>query len=106
MAHPSPVLLLDANDCEVHALEDAQGRRALPLPTCIRSGKQALLWREVRPCAACVIAPELRGMTGVQTIVRLHDRPPALPVVVLSRAYEGDPRRWRRTSTTRRDTWT
>jgi hypothetical protein len=45
-------------------------------------------------------------MTRGQTVVRLHGRQPALPVVVLSCAHGAGPMRWRRTSTTRRDTWT
>jgi hypothetical protein len=83
------------------------GRHALPLPIRVRSGEQALLWSGIHPCDACIIAPELPGMAGAQTMVhmvRLHDRQPALPVVVLSRAHQADPRRWRRPSTTRRDT--
>jgi DNA-binding NarL/FixJ family response regulator len=93
MSHPSPALLLDANDREVRAMEDAVGRRALPLSIRVRSGEQALLWNEVHPCDACIIAPELPGLTGAQTMVRLHDRQSRLPVVVLSRAHGADPRR-------------
>jgi DNA-binding NtrC family response regulator len=93
MSHPSPVLLVDGNDREVRALAGALGRRALTLPIHVRSGEQALLWREVHPCDACIIAHELPGMTGVQSMVHLHDRQSRLPVVVLSHAHGVDPRR-------------
>jgi DNA-binding NtrC family response regulator len=93
MSHPSPVLLVEDNDREVRALDDALGRRALPLPIRVRSSEQALLWSEFYPCDACIIAPEPPSMVGAQTMVRLHDRQSRLPVVVLSRAHGADPRR-------------
>ncbi len=87
MSHAPPLLLVDNNRHEARSITAALSRYGLPPPTHVRTGEQALAWCAFHPCTACVIATDLPGLSGVETMVRLRERQPALPVVVISHAH-------------------
>ncbi len=86
MMHPE-TLLVDDNNREVRAIGAAFGRHGLPRPSHVKSGEQALVWSAFHPCTVCIVANDLPGMTGVETVERLHARQPALPIVMISHAH-------------------
>lgn len=83
----NPVVLLVENDLK-HAqqVSVAIERLALPRPRHARSGEDAVLWVGANSCDLCVLDYHLPGIDGLETLARMRQRKPDLPVIMTSSA--------------------
>ena len=80
------ILLVEPDSQEARRIAEALGRCALPQPVHAPSGEAAVAWVRANPCDVCVLAYQLPGIDGLETLTRLHQRRPGLPVVLVSGA--------------------
>lgn len=80
------VLLVENNTGDARHIARAFGEHALPLPTHVRKGEEAIMWVGANPCDVCLLDYDLPGIDGLETLLRLHQRRPHLPVIMLSDA--------------------
>lgn len=86
MGTTGAVLLVENNNGHVRHIARAFGERSLPMPIHVRKGEDAVLWVSGNACAACLLDYELPGIDGIETLLRLHQRRPNLPVIMMSAA--------------------
>lgn len=83
----NPIVLLVEEDSRQAALiSQAIERLALPTPRHTRSGEDAVLWVGANNCDLCLLDYQLPGIDGLETLARLRQRKPDLPVVMISDA--------------------
>jgi CheY-like chemotaxis protein len=58
----------------------------MAMPIHVPTGESAILWLSQHTCDACVIDYQLAGIDGVETLIRMRQRLPSLPVVIVSGA--------------------
>lgn len=80
------ILLVTASARETQRIADALTGLGLPYPTYVPSGEAAVNWIVGHRCDACIVDYRLPGIDGLETLVRLHQRRPDLPVVIVSDA--------------------
>ena len=56
-------------------------------PAGVTTSEEALRWIAVQSCDACVLDYALPDLDGLSTLVRLHQRKPDLPVVMVSESH-------------------
>ena len=52
----------------------------------VTSGEEAVLWVGANECDVCLLDYDLPGIDGLETLARIHQRKPNLPVIMLSAA--------------------
>ncbi|HYI17014.1 MAG TPA: response regulator [Thermomicrobiales bacterium] len=52
----------------------------------VTSGEEAVLWAGANDCSACLLDYDLPGIDGLETLARIHQRKPNVPVIMLSGA--------------------
>ena len=62
-------------------------QRLLAHPAGVTTSEEALRWLTVQSCDACVLDYALPDLDGLSTLVRLHQRKPNLPVVMVSESH-------------------
>ncbi len=55
-------------------------------PVHVATGEQAVLWIAANECDVCLLDYDLPGINGLETLARIHQRKPNLPVIMLSDA--------------------
>jgi CheY-like chemotaxis protein len=55
-------------------------------PIHVASGEEAVLWVGANDCSVCLLDYRLPGIDGLETLARIHQRKPNLPVIMLSDA--------------------
>lgn len=83
----APVVLVVEDDAS-HAATVARAIEALAMPRArvVNSGDAAVLWIGANPCDVCVLDYDLPGIDGLETLARIRQRRPDLPVVMTSSA--------------------
>jgi len=82
----SVVLLVEDNKDQAQRIARAMEHLDLPRPVHAPSGEAAVLWVGAHPCDLCLLDYQLPGIDGVETLVRIHQRKPDLPVIMMSNA--------------------
>lgn len=83
----APVILVVEDDAaHAAAVTRAIEALAVPRPHLVNSGEAAVLWIGANPCDACVLDYDLPGIDGLETLARIRQRRPDLPVVMTSSA--------------------
>ncbi|HUZ03107.1 MAG TPA: response regulator [Thermomicrobiaceae bacterium] len=80
------ILLVESDIMRAQQLAQALQARLFTRPDRVASAEAALEWLADNACDACLLAYRLPGMDGLQALVRIHQRAPSLPVVMLSNA--------------------
>ncbi len=81
----TPVILLVGDDSgQARLIAQTLGQLGLPHPVHVRSGEEAILWVGAHGCDVCLLNYQLPGIDGLETLVRIHQRKPHLPVIMLS----------------------
>ncbi|MBA2451873.1 MAG: response regulator [Chloroflexia bacterium] len=81
----TPVILLVEKDSRLaQAMTAALERRVLPRPVHVTSGEAAVLWVAANACDVCLLDYDLPGANGLETLARIRQRKPDLPVIMLS----------------------
>jgi CheY-like chemotaxis protein len=80
------ILLVEGDLAHAHLIAAALTARGLPHPVHVRTGEEAVLWIGAHACDVCVLDYQLRGIDGLETLLRLRQRKPALPVIMTSGA--------------------
>lgn len=80
------VLLVEDDDKQARRISDELARRALPRPYRVASGEQAVLWAAANACDVCIVDYSLPDIDGLETLVRIHQRKPDLPIIMTSDA--------------------
>lgn len=86
MSRNPVVLLIEDNTKQARLISQAIERLALPAPRHIARGEDAVLWIGAHDCDMCVLDYQLPGIDGLETLARMRQRKPDLPVVMLSNA--------------------
>lgn len=86
MGTPTAILLVEDNAGHARQIVRAFGDRALPSPMHLRKGEEAVMWVSGNRCDVCLLDYDLPGIDGIETLLRLHQRRPNLPVIMLSDA--------------------
>ncbi len=79
-------LLVVSNADDALLIRQAMAAQALPNPTHIQTGEEAVIWVRAEECDICVVDYNLGGIDGLETLHRLHQRKPDLAVIMLSGA--------------------
>jgi len=82
----SVVLLVEDNKDQAQRIARAMEHLDLPRPIHAPSGEAAVLWVGAHPCDLCLLDYHLPGIDGLETLVRIHQRKPDLPVIMMSNA--------------------
>jgi CheY-like chemotaxis protein len=61
-------------------------RLLVPRPVHVPRGEDAVLWVGANHCDLCVIDYDLPGLNGLETLIRIRQRKPGLPVIMTSGA--------------------
>src|SRR5581483_2951141 len=80
------VLLITRDKRQARQVATALERRVLPSPIHAPDGESAVAWIESHGCDVCVLDYDLPGIDGLETAVRLHQRAPNLPIIMVSNA--------------------
>lgn len=80
------VFLVEHDPMVAWKISQAIEARGIPRPRHITNGREAIEQINHEDCGLCLIAYELPDMNGVEAVVRLRQRKPALPIVMLSGA--------------------
>lgn len=80
----SVILLVEDDALLARQVVQAFERRLLPRPVHVTSGEAAVLWAGANRCDVCLLDYELPGADGLETLARIRQRQPDLPVVMLS----------------------
>ncbi|HUZ03625.1 MAG TPA: response regulator [Thermomicrobiaceae bacterium] len=80
------ILLVESDLVQTQQLIQALGQMALPRPAHVSTGEAALEWLETHDCDACVLDYRLSGVDGLETLARIRQRKPAVPVIVVAAA--------------------
>jgi CheY-like chemotaxis protein len=80
------VLLVHSDAKEAAVAARAIGGVLMAMPVHIQTGEAAILWLTQNHCDACVVDYQLSGIDGVETLIRIRQRLPNLPVVIVSGA--------------------
>jgi DNA-binding NarL/FixJ family response regulator len=82
-----PVILLIMDDAkQTAAIARAIEAATMHRPLHVAKGESAVLWAGANDCDVCVVDYDLPGISGLETLVRIHQRKPNLPVIMLSGA--------------------
>lgn len=90
MSRGFTVLIADKNQKDAQQVADALAALALPYPAYVRSGSEAVAWVGSHECDLCVVDYGLPDWSGLETVIRLRQRKPSLPVIITSRAQSED----------------
>ena len=77
-------LLVEGNADQAKVISQTMAAHGLPAPHHVRTGEEAVPWVSVHECDLCVVDYSLRGIDGLDTLIRIHQRKPDLPVIMLS----------------------
>jgi DNA-binding NarL/FixJ family response regulator len=77
-------LLVEGNGDHAKAITQAMNAQGLPQPSVLRTGEEAIAWAAMHEFDMCVVDYTLRGIDGMETMLRLHQRKPDVPVIMLS----------------------
>jgi CheY-like chemotaxis protein len=80
------ILLVEDNANHARLIARALGGLALPTPVHVSSGEAAVLWIAANDCRVCLLDYDLPGINGLETLTRIRQRRPDLPVIMLSGA--------------------
>ncbi|HWE61667.1 MAG TPA: response regulator [Chloroflexota bacterium] len=90
MSRGFTVLVADKHEKDARLVADAVAALALPYPTHVRSAGEALAWVATYECDLCVVDYGLPDLNGLETLIRIHQRRPTLPVILTSNAQSED----------------
>ena len=76
------ILLVDGNTRRADALRESISGQMLPAPIHREDGESAVLWAGANPCDLCIIAYELPGIDGLESLARIRNRSPDLPAIM------------------------
>ena len=85
MADPR-VVIVDGDALRASLVARALEALGLRRPVILDSGEAAVLWIGANTCDVCVLDYRLPGIDGLETLARLRQRRPELPVVMTSAA--------------------
>lgn len=86
MSHPV-ILLVEDQPALARRITGAIETRILGCRVMnVTSGEEAVLWVGANDCALCLLDYDLPGIDGLETLARMHQRKPNLPVIMLSAA--------------------
>ncbi len=87
MYHAEPIVLLVSRDVK-HAqrITAALEQRSMPPPVHVPTGEVAVLWTAANDYDVCVIDHPLPDLDSLEALVRIHQRKPNVPVIILSNA--------------------
>jgi CheY-like chemotaxis protein len=77
-------LLIEGNGEYAKAITQAMTAQRLPQPIHMRTGEEAVSWSSLNECDICVLNFTLRGIDGIETMVRLREWKPDVPVIMMS----------------------
>ncbi|HET9015006.1 MAG TPA: response regulator [Thermomicrobiaceae bacterium] len=80
------ILLIVSDVTRAQQLSQALQTRLFMRPDRVASAEAALEWLAGNPCDVCLLDYRQPGIDGVQALVRIHQRLPSLPVIMLSNA--------------------
>lgn len=81
------ILLVEDDNALARRITNAIETRVLgSRPVHVTSGEEAVLWVGAHDCAVCLLDYDLPGIDGLETLARIHQRKPGLPVIMLSGA--------------------
>ncbi|MCA1599994.1 MAG: response regulator, partial [Chloroflexi bacterium] len=80
------IVLVESDVAQAGVIAQALVARGLPRPVHMPTGDEAVLWIGAHPCDVCVLDYQLRGIDGLETLLRLRQRKPDLPVIMTSGA--------------------
>lgn len=80
------VLLVSADLRQARSLAQAMLQRTLSPPTLVDGGENAIAWLAGNGCGACVLSSQLKQGDLLETLARLRQRFPELPIIVVSDA--------------------
>lgn len=86
MSYTPVVLLVEEDIKDAQLVSRAIERRAMTRPLHVSRGEEAVLWVGLHACDVCLVDYRLPGIDGLETLVRLHQRKPDLPVIMMSDA--------------------
>lgn len=86
MIRDSVVLLVEDDKEQAQRIARALEQLDLPRPVHAPSGEAAVLWVGAHSCDVCLLDYTLPGIDGLETLVRIHQRKPGLPVIMMSNA--------------------
>ncbi|MGH2390550.1 MAG: response regulator [Chloroflexota bacterium] len=77
-------LLAEGNTDHAKTIAQAMIAQGLPQPSHVRTGEEAVSWAGMHQFDICVLDYTLRGIDGMETMLRVHQRRPDVPVIMLS----------------------
>jgi CheY-like chemotaxis protein len=80
------ILLVEPNPKHARLVAEAVERATFSRLVHVPTGDEAVAWVAQHPCDVCVLNYNLPGIDGLETLVRIHQRKPDLPVVMTSDA--------------------
>lgn len=86
MSRQPIVLLVEDNAKHARVVARVAERLAMPYPVHVTSGEDGVLWVGANQCDLCLLDYDLPGIDGLETLIRIHQRQPNLPVVMVSGA--------------------
>lgn len=78
------ILLIEPDAQQAAAVARAIEGTLLRRPMHVTSGEAAILWLTAHEAQVCVLDYDLPGISGLETMARIHQRRPGLPVVMMS----------------------
>lgn len=78
------ILLVEDNIKHAKLLAEVIEQRMLGRVTHVPTGDAAVAWVGNHPCDVCLLDYTLPGINGLETLARIHQRKPDLPVVMMS----------------------
>lgn len=78
------ILLVEDNTKHAYLVAQALQGRSLGRVTHVPTGDAAIAWIGQHTCDVCLLDYSLPGMDGLETLARIHQRQPDLPVVMMS----------------------
>src|SRR5437870_1132607 len=83
-------LLVDDNRDHARIVARAIERLVLPRPFYASNGEDALSLADRYDCNVCVLDYKLPGINGLETLIRLHEHKPDLPIIMMTGAHNED----------------
>jgi DNA-binding NtrC family response regulator len=80
------VLVVTSDEQYYRQMRTEFDKLLVPRPVYLPNGEDAVFWVGVNHCDLCVIDYELPGIDGMETMIRMRQRRPGLPVIMTSGA--------------------
>lgn len=84
------ILLVDGDIQRAQVLSDAISGAILTQPIHREDGESAVIWTGANECDLCLIGYELPGMNGLETLVRIRNRQPNVPIILFADSTDQD----------------